>query len=234
MKIVIFSDIHGNQYSYREFIKLIEKLEYDYIIFCGDIFGYYYGQLEIIESMSKLKNLIWVKGNHDQYAINIFRGVDTPDRYIENYGHSYKNFLEEFSTKTIDYIDSLPSYIILTLNNKKIGIYHGTVENHLEGRLYPNDIRVLESITGNFDYLILGHTHFKLEYKVNGTKIINPGSLGQPRDGKGFGFYLLDLDKEVGKFINIKINTRELYSEIDKYDRTLLKLKNVLERREIN
>lgn len=234
MKIIIFSDIHGNQYSYREFIKQLEKLEYNYIIFCGDIFGYYYGQLEIIESMSKLKNFIWIKGNHDQYAINIFRGNESPDEYVKNYGHSYKIVLDKCNSKTIDYIDSLPSHRILILQNKKIGIFHGTIENHLDGRLYPNDVKALESITSYFDYVILGHTHFKLECKVSNTKIINPGSLGQPRDGKGFGFYLLDLDKEVGKFINIKVDTRELYNEIDKYDRTLLKLKEVLERREIN
>ncbi|WP_310604083.1 metallophosphoesterase family protein [Anaerosporobacter sp.] len=233
MRIVIFSDIHGNQYSYREFVKQLEKLEYDYVIFCGDVFGYYYGQLEILESMSRLKKLIWLKGNHDQYAVNIFRGKESPDKYVENYGHSYKTIVEKCTIKIMDCIDSLPDYKVLMLQDKKIGIFHGTAEDYLNGRLYPKDVKALEAINGDFDYIILGHTHFKLECSVGNTRIINPGSLGQPRDGKGFGFYLLDLDKEEGKFININVDTRELYNEIDNYDRELVKLKEVLERREI-
>ena len=34
------------------------------------------------------------------------------------------------------------------------------------------------------DLIILGHTHYQMEIKKNKKKIINPGSIGQPRDGR--------------------------------------------------
>jgi len=43
MKICIFSDIHGNQYALKAFMREISNYDIDQFIFCGDIFGYYYG-----------------------------------------------------------------------------------------------------------------------------------------------------------------------------------------------
>ncbi len=231
MKMIIFSDIHGNQYAFREFLKQIKQIEYNYLIFCGDIFGYYYGQQEIIDSLSQLENLIWLKGNHDDNATKIFFGELEADYFIANYGQSYGSILSNCTNKQMKKIKSLPSQQILNIGTKKIGIYHGTPEDHLNGRLYPKDIYTVANMCNSFDYLILGHTHFRLDYQIKDTRIINPGSLGQYRDGKGFGYYVLDLDCGNGKYSDINIDLTELYAEIDKYDKSLTKLKDVLERR---
>ena len=57
MRIVIFSDIHGNIYSFKEMMKFISAESADVKVFCGDICGYYYGQNEIIDFESEQWNL---------------------------------------------------------------------------------------------------------------------------------------------------------------------------------
>lgn len=128
-------------------------------------------------------------------------------------------------------INQKPSHIILfDENNKKVLICHGTPISPLEGRLYPNNEIAEEQEYSKYDFVILGHTHCRMLRKVASATIINPGSLGQPRDGSGFGYAILDTKTNMVNFKNVKIDLEKLYAEIDKYDPDLKKLKNVLER----
>lgn len=62
------------------------------------------------------------------------------------------------------------------------------------------------------------------------TLIVNSGSLGQPRDGNGFGFAILDTVSRNAEFCNVEIDRKLLYRDIDSFDADLTKLKEVLER----
>ena len=61
--------------------------------------------------------------------------------------------------------------------------------------------------------------------------MVNSGSLGQPRDGNGFGYAVIDTVGKKVRFETIPLDTTELYRQVDRYDAGLLKLKGVLERR---
>ena len=55
----------------------------------------------------------------------------------------------------------------------------------------------------NIDIMINGHTHFPLHMKIGETVILNPGSVGQSRDGDPrTSFLIMDLNE--GKISNIK------------------------------
>lgn len=230
MKLIIFSDIHGNFLAFQAFLDKIKSISYDYLVFCGDIFGYYYAQNEIIRGLACMEKLIWLKGNHDDYALNIYRGKAREDYFIEHYGHSYENIKARFQKEEIKLLASHDSKYVLYTKACKIGMFHGTPENSLEGRLYPDKpVLGIENYTC-YDYVILGHTHCRMERYVEDTLVINSGSLGQPRDGWGYGFAVLDTDLKKVEFQTVKIEPSLLYHQIDKYDPGLKKLKEVLER----
>ena len=65
----------------------------------------------------------------------------------------------------------------------------------------------------------------------NQTLIVNPGSVGQPRDGRGYSFAIVDTKERSVSFVPYAIDRRSLYEEIDRYDPDLQKLKAVLERK---
>ena len=230
MKLIIFSDIHGNSYALKEFIRQIKAEQHDYLIFCGDIFGYYYNQKEIITELKNLDNLIWLKGNHDEYFLKLYAQEMDEQYYIQNYGHSYCNLIERFDKDEVQLIAGHPSENMITTEHGKIGIFHGTPENSLEGRLYPdNPILNLEAYK-KYDIVILGHTHCRMVRKVGDTLVLNSGSLGQPRDGSGYGYAILNTESKEVEFKNIEFDQKLLYEQIEMYDNDLKKLNEVLER----
>lgn len=231
MKLIVFSDIHGNQYAFDAFLKEIARIDYDKIIFCGDIFGYYYGQQEIIDGLEKMENLIWIQGNHDSYAVAAYYGRKNVQELVEKYGHSYERMFSYLDQGYLKKIERLPFMYELEADKKKIGIFHGTPDNITEGRLYPKDSIVNEHPYQAYDYVILGHTHFKMIRKCGNTTVLNPGSLGQQRDGKGFGYMILDTCQDKVEFRNIDYSKKELYREIERYDSEMGKLKEILERK---
>lgn len=231
MRLIVFSDIHGNSYALDAFFVKIKELTYDMLIFCGDIFGYYYNQKQVIEKLSEREDLIWLKGNHDQYFLNLYNGKTEKEYFIQNYGHSYDNISERYSSKDAMLIDSHPSEYLLMAGERCVGIFHGTPENSLEGRLYPDKPLLHRDKYECYDIVILGHTHCRMLRMEGKTLVVNPGSLGQPRDGQGYGFALVDTEQKTAVFYNVEIDASQLYRQIDMYDPDLRKLKEVLERR---
>jgi len=231
MKIIVFSDIHGNSYALDEFLLQINKISYDHIIFCGDIFGYYYNQKEVIEKLNKIHDLIWLKGNHDDFFLRAYQNPDIEKDYIEKYGHSYEKIQEKFSADVYTLINNKPSHYILHDNSCEIAFFHGTPNNVIDGRLYPNNEILCASDYTKYDIVVLGHTHFRMMRNVGNTLVMNPGSLGQPRDGKGYSYAVLDTETKNVEFKNITFDESLLYRQIDMYDKELTKLKDVLERR---
>lgn len=229
VKLLIFSDIHGNQYALFSFLNSIKGEKYDLAVFCGDIFGYYYGQRDVFDTLKSWNELIWIKGNHDQYFIDMYTNKSLEYDLIQKYGHSYCQNLDKFTASEIEEISNLKSGYDLFIDGKRIGIFHGTPDNPLEGRLYPKDIPDPKKY-GRYDYVILGHTHCRLNRDIGKTKVINSGSLGQPRDGNGFGYCILDTVTSDVTFYNVDIDMLGLYHDIDLYDANLIKLKSVLER----
>ncbi len=230
MRLLIFSDIHGNSDALDALFDKMQDLEFDKIIFCGDIFGYYYNQKKIIEKLLTLKNLVWVNGNHDEYFLKLYRGDIDAQYYIENYGHSYDHIHSVYDDDDANIIASHSSQAVLDVGKCKIGIFHGTPDNQLEGRLYPNTAINNHKIYQKFDIVILGHTHCRMVRLDGSTLIINPGSLGQPRDGSGYGYCILDTNYMSVIFGNVQFDQTRLYGQIDQYDPELKKLKYVLER----
>ena len=161
MRLVVFSDLHGNSDALDAFLKRIKQESYGYLVFCGDIFGYYYNQHEIIAKLDQLENLVWLKGNHDAYFLQLFRGEKHEDDFIEKYGHSYSALNRRFTKAECERLEKLKSECVICEQGCKIGIFHGTPQNTLEGRLYPRDLIKEPQIYQQYDIVILeiGRAH---------------------------------------------------------------------------
>lgn len=229
MRLLIFADIHGNAYALDAFIKLLPGIDYDEIIFLGDIFGYYYDQQKCIDSLKNISDLIWLKGNHDVYAVNAFHDENIAGKLIQSYGHSYDEINERFSMADIEFIETLKPSLEINVEGKRVGLFHGRPADPLEGRIYI-DTELSEQEFENLDIVFFGHTHCKIDRTVGETRLLSPGSLGQPRDGKGYGFLIYDSETEICQYINIDVDNELLRKEIERKDNDLQKLYDVLSR----
>ncbi len=231
MKYVFFSDLHGNKYAFESFLQWIQTSEVDHCYFLGDVFGYYYYQNEILDLLRGNKGITCLLGNHDQYFLELLKNAELEGSLVLKYGNSYRGIKNKISEENINFLKKLPTHLSLKVNNKTLSLYHASPKDYLEERVYPDTMIENESDYAGNDYVILGHTHHKMVKKINGTTILNPGSLGQQRDGKGISALILDLNADQYEFITFEYDIDKLVEDIHKYDYGNTKLETVLYRK---
>ena len=72
-----------------------------------------------------------------------------------------------------------------------------------------------------YNAIILGHTHIPMNKKLpNKMKILNPGSVGQPRDKTcGASWMVLNSDKMIFQIVKTKYDHTKIKKQIKKYDK---------------
>lgn len=190
MKIGIISDIHGNIHGLKTVLSDLTRV--DKIICAGDITGYYPFINEVIEDL-KNNNVISVKGNHDQYLIN----GKAPDDATDIIKTSVNRMKQLISKDNLEFIKSLPASIDITIDNKRVLVFHGSPWNHLEERIYPDYPNFKRFSEIESDVVILGHTHHPFIKNVGKIAVVNSGSCGQPRDYNLLSYILWDTENNI-------------------------------------
>lgn len=230
MRLVFFSDIHGNKYAFDVFLEAMDHESPDKIYFLGDVFGYYYYSHHIIDGLQKNK-IECLLGNHDKMLIDLNGGSGDVDILSEKYGSVYKDYLQYTTTEDLKWLAGLCAEKEFVTDGLSFYLAHGTPADPLNGRLYPDgDTEVLRRYA-KYDYIILGHTHHKMIKRCDNTVIVNPGSLGQQRDGKGCSYLVIDTAKGNYSFNIIEYDTAKLLSDIEKNDPGNTKLSEVILRK---
>ncbi len=187
MKIAIFSDIHGNIFAFEQIYRQIKKENCDLHLFLGDICGYYYHQNEVIEILKTIPNLFSIAGNHDLLFLKSLDNAKVMTEYSKTYGRSFEFLKASITPPNLEFLKQLsPEFILPRLD---LAAFHGSPWNPVSQYVYP------DSLTERFDELpykvvFLGHTHYTMDIHREHMRIINPGSVGQPRDG-GWPSYAL-------------------------------------------
>jgi putative phosphoesterase len=216
MRICIFSDIHGNGPAFRVAHELIISERADINLFLGDLCGYYFDQRETFAMLQTIPNLISLKGNHDSIFLRIVnKDEDLRQTYVKRYGNSMENLLRSDVGDLIQWLSDLPkSYLCDSLS---LACYHGSPWSNLEGYVYPDSS--LEKFENYPDSIfVLGHTHYPMVRKVRDKLIVNPGSLGQPRNGGWPSYALLDFPSKQVVLKEVIYDKADLLRRIDLYD----------------
>ena len=226
MKICIFSDIHGNGSAFRVAYEMLISEHADIYLFLGDLCGYYFDQKEIFYMLQTIPNLVALKGNHDSFFLRIInKDEELRQTYMKLYGNSMENLLCEDVSGLVQWLSSLPESYSL----KKLGLagYHGSPWSTLEGYVYSDS--PLEKFN---DYpasiFVLGHTHYPMVRTIDDKLIVNPGSLGQPRNGGWPTYATIDFPGQDIKFREVFYNKDVLIRQIDELDNNNHYLKEVL------
>ena len=216
MKIGFISDIHANEPALDAVLTKLDELGVDEILCAGDIVGYYTRPGECINTIRSL-DIPTLKGNHDEALVsgtpgdfNIYakRAIDWNRRQLEE--------------DQIDFLKNLSQKHYGDYEGTELMMVHGSPSNPLREYVFPEDITE-DFIDYHFrsdapDVLVLGHTHKPFARTVLGTTVINPGSVGQPRDGDPrAGFATYDTRTQEVEHYRIEYEIEELVQEIHEY-----------------
>ena len=227
MKIFVFSDIHGNSHVLNDLRRAWITLNPHYKIFLGDIYGYYYGQEEIIEFF-KEHEVICLLGNHDRMALDLLNNEYKLEDISRKYGESYKHIFT-LSDDVIVWLRSLRSSYQVRLGNYNCLFVHGDHIDNLNGRIYPDT--PLNVNSENWDNLFCGHTHIPFIRIIKHKLIINVGSIGQPRNGDLAQAVLFNADTGSIEFLNFNWYPDKVRNELELRGDVNLAHTSILERR---
>jgi len=177
MRILFLSDVHANWPALQAV-----RESFDVCLFLGDLVDYGLEPTPCIEWMRE-RMTYGVRGNHDHGAAQgvMINGVGGY-RYLSGLTRSMTcEMLDEPNRR---FLASLPTTQCLTLDDKRYMLVHATPRDPMD-EYGPQEEefwqRRLEGI--DVDYVLCGHTHQPYTLQVGKTLIVNPGSVGLPRDG---------------------------------------------------
>jgi len=214
-RFAFISDIHGNLVALQAALNEIERIGYDGIICLGDIVGYGPNPIECLE-LTRERSAYTVQGNHDLAVVD--------DEEIKRFNSTARMSIEftrtQLTKQHCEYLENLPKIGILD----EITVTHASpvVDSPSD---YIHDQHLAALAYGGFDNycMFVGHTHIPIAFgtpeigyamvkssairiallpprlplrlETTYRYIINPGSVGQPRDGNpDASFGLLDTD----------------------------------------
>lgn len=184
MKVAILSDIHGNIDALEAVLKEIDHLKIDKILCLGDFVGYYYEPKKVFDAL-KVRNTIFIRGNHEDYLLSCIKPFPNHSILSElthSYGSGLRFALEQFDQHSILEIEQMPKIQKVKINGSKILMCHGSPIN-TNDYVYPDATMDLLSICDieDYDLVCLGHTHHPFVKRGKNTLIANVGSVGQSR-----------------------------------------------------
>jgi putative phosphoesterase len=196
MRIGLLSDIHANAHALRAVLKSAKEKNVEKLLCCGDYIGYYYEPDKI---MPLLDSWDWegVGGNHEAMLYD-WLNKKSKNETNAKYGSGIFIAAEKLEHETIVRYYEMPNTKKLDINNYKILLCHGSPWDR-DIYIYPDAdegvVNKMFEYDSDFDVLVYGHTHYPVIWEKNKKKIINPGSVGQPRDRRpGAAWALWDTD----------------------------------------
>ena len=204
--LALISDIHGNLPALKVVLERIEDA--DAILCAGDLVGYNPWPNEVIWEI-KMRNIPCIRGNHDRAVI-----YDDYSRFNPYAATAASWTRAQLTEENMKYLYSLKDNLILEVEGKRIAVHHGAPFDE-DRYIYPAD--VTEELLGydNADILVLGHTHVPFVKVFDSGVIINPGSVGQPRDGDPRASYaLVDLKNRKYEIKRVEYPIDEVYEKI--------------------
>ena len=120
----------------------------------------------------------------------------------------------KLTKKNFDFLTNLKSEFEGSVLGKKVYIIHGSPVNAYEDYLYEGDIDetfLNRYFSKPYDLIISGQTHIPFIKKIKNTILINPGSVGQPRDGDTRTcFAIYNEKKHEAKIIHLEYDFSEI------------------------
>lgn len=196
MRALVVSDIHSNAEALKAVLSRVRRKKFDTVFCLGDFVGYGAQPNQILDSMRKLRGRkVFIRGNHDRVAA----GLDEATGFNHAAGTAALWTRDHLSATNRHFLRELP---VGPLLEQDVMLCHGSP--HDEDEYVFNSYHAAQ-VLADYDapFILFGHTHlpavFSIDegnrvrgYAVRGDAsvrldrsmryLINPGSVGQPRD----------------------------------------------------
>jgi predicted phosphodiesterase len=225
MRAAVISDIHANLHALEAVLAAIERERPDAVWCLGDVVGYGPQPSRSCAVVAAHAD-VGLVGNHDLGVI----GSVSLDDFAPDAAHAARWTADELSPDDVDYLRSLGPYEV----GPSAALYHGSPRDPIWEYVLTDEAAVAAIELSPRPLVLVGHSHVALAVgggeelrgglAPEGTEIelaegerwlLNPGSVGQPRDGDPrAAWLLLDLERRRASFrrepYDVELTQREI------------------------
>jgi predicted phosphodiesterase len=197
MRYLILSDVHANSEALSAVLSFVRRKHWDKAILLGDIVGYGANPNQAIDAVRSLRPLVAIRGNHDKVCSGIEDG-EMFNRVALQAALWTRQRLSKGNLRGLRELPEGPAVV-----DGAFAIAHGTPID--EDAYIFGEIEALNVFRQTaFPLCFFGHSHFPVVFGLSPDAIqtwlttspsfrfrlepgvrylVNPGSIGQPRDG---------------------------------------------------
>ncbi len=206
VRLAIISDIHGNLPALEAVLADIATRQITEIYHLGDLVGYNPFPNETV-ALIAARGIPGITGNYDQAVLaqtadpigELLNAKITPlGREI------YAWTVREVNGQSREFLAAQPRHLSLARGSWRLLLTHGS-PRHIKDYVRPSwpDAMVADLLAEIAeDILLAGHTHIPHVRQINGKWLINPGSVGFPKDGNPLAAYAI---LELGRDLQVSI-----------------------------
>jgi putative phosphoesterase len=186
VRVAALADIHGNAPAFEAVLAEVEREEPDLIVFCGDLT---WGALpeETLALLAPLRDRArFVQGNSERDLLTWIAGAPTPNErvswMVERHAAA-RAFLETYEDAVVVEVDGLgPTRFV-----------HGSPRNVEEIVTERTPVeRVREFLVDVPERVVVtAHVHVQYDRVVDGVRLLSPGSVGLPYEGRHGAFWAM-------------------------------------------
>ncbi len=202
MRVAILSDLHANMEALTATLKDVGERRTDEVWCLGDLVGYGGAPQAVLDAIEARTRTI-VKGNHD-HAV----ATGEVDGFNPMAASAARLHAQMLTPPERARLYALPTTLTRHVGAVEVLLAHGSPDDPIHEYVRPEDApEGQRRWTGLADVILLGHTHlpfaalprggaWKAEGFAEGRPgapeaplVVNPGSVGQPRDGDSRASY---------------------------------------------
>lgn len=183
MLVAVLADIHANNLALQKVLDDCRALGIERFVVLGDSIGYYYWPAEVLIALENTKEALIIQGNHERMFGNCQQNPQSFGTLDKRYQRGMQAARDRLDENQKNFLLSLPASRRLTIDGVDCLLSHGSPQDQ-DCYVYPdasNELLDACARTGA-EFSFTGHTHYPFVGSRNNTTIVNPGSVGQPRD----------------------------------------------------
>jgi putative phosphoesterase len=201
MRLLILADIHANWPA----LAAIQE-PFDACLFVGDLVDYGTDPVPCVDWVRRHAHFM-VRGNHD-HAVAQRITVKKSTGLHRLAAAARPIHWQALNPLQMKFLTRMPVTRRVALEDKQFYLVHATPRDPFDEYLQDDKAAWTARLEGvRADFVLVGHTHIPYVLQLDQTTVINPGSVGQPRDGDPRASYAL--------IENGKVKLRRVKYDID-------------------
>ncbi|MDS0476138.1 metallophosphoesterase family protein [Natrinema sp. 1APR25-10V2] len=206
MKVGLISDVHSNRVALEAVLEDMPAV--DELYCAGDVVGYNPWPADCVDVLRE-RGVPTVMGNHDAAV-----AAETPFRFNGMAKAGVEHAKAQLSEEQLEWLASLPGERLECDGRVKLVHGHPDDPDRYTRYTYPREFS--GRMLGDEDVLVLGHTHVQGAEQFAEGIVVNPGSVGQPRDGDPrAGYAVVDFDALTVETCRVEYDIEAVQKAVD-------------------